>query len=51
MVDNPMYATGVGLLQFGLKQPQYGRFDKFNDEHLFAKIYHRMRDWFGEFLT
>jgi cell division protein FtsA len=50
MVNNPMYATGVGLVQFGMKRP-YGRFQKFNDEHLFAKVYHRMRDWFGEFLT
>ncbi len=51
MVDNPMYATGVGLLQCGVKQLHYGRFHKFNDDHLFAKLYHRMRDWFGEFLA
>jgi cell division protein FtsA len=51
MVHNPMYATGVGLVQFGMRQQPYGRLQKFNDEHLFAKIYHRMRDWFGEFLT
>jgi cell division protein FtsA len=50
MVDSPMYATGVGLLQYGLKQPAYGHFHKFSGEHLFTKIYHRMRDWFGEFL-
>ncbi len=51
MVDNPMYATGVGLLQYGLKQLPYGHSHKFDDEHLFAKIYYRMRDWFGEFLA
>jgi cell division protein FtsA len=51
MVDNPMYATGVGLLQCGVRQQTYGHVHKFSDEHLFAKIYHRMRDWFGEFLT
>jgi len=51
MVNSPMYATGVGLLQFAVKQHHYGRFHKFTDEHLFGKIYHRMRDWFGEFLA
>jgi len=51
LVNNPMYATGVGLVQFGMRQQPYGRLQKFNDEHLFAKIYHRMRDWFGEFLA
>jgi cell division protein FtsA len=50
LVENPMYATGVGLLQLGVKQHPYGHFHKFNDEHLFSKIYHRMRDWFSEFL-
>jgi cell division protein FtsA len=51
MVNNPMYATGVGLLQCGVKGLYSGQFHKFNDDHLFAKIYNRMRDWFGEFLT
>jgi len=51
MVNSPMYATGVGLLQFALKQHHYGRFQKSTDDHLFSKIYHRMRDWFGEFLA
>jgi cell division protein FtsA len=51
MVNSPMYATGVGLLQFGVEQHQYGHSNKFSDDHLFAKIYHRMRDWFGEYLS
>src|SRR5215468_2371296 len=51
MINSPMYATGVGLLQFAVKQHHYGRFHKFTDEHLFGKIYHRMRDWFSEFLA
>jgi cell division protein FtsA len=51
LVHNPMYATGVGLVQFGMRQQPYGRLQKFNDENLFIKIYHRMREWFGEFLT
>jgi cell division protein FtsA len=51
LVQEPMYATGVGLVQFGLKHQPYGRFNKFSDDHLFTKVYHRMRDWFGELLT
>ncbi|MGQ4809087.1 Cell division protein FtsA [Candidatus Entotheonellaceae bacterium PAL068K] len=50
MVSNPKYATGVGLVQYGVKQQPYGAFRKFNGEHLFARIYYRMRDWFSEFL-
>ena len=50
LVSNPMYATGVGLVQYGMKQQAYGRVHKFNDDHLFSRVYHRMRDWFGEFL-
>jgi cell division protein FtsA len=51
LVNNPMYATGVGLVQYGMKQQAYGRMHKFNDDHLFSRVYHRMRDWFGEFFT
>lgn len=51
MVDTPMHATGVGLLHFAIKGHHYGRFHKSSDDHLFGKIYHRMRDWFGEFLA
>src|SRR5262249_36150306 len=40
MVNSPMYATGVGLLQFAVKQHHYGRLHKFTDDHLFSKIYH-----------
>ena len=51
MVNSPMYATAVGLLQFAVKQRHYGHFQKFTDDHLFGKIYHRMHDWFSEFLA
>jgi hypothetical protein len=46
-----MYATGVGLVQYGIKQQAYGRSYKLNDEHLFGRVCQRMRDWFGEFFT
>jgi cell division protein FtsA len=51
VVSSPMYATSVGLLQFGVKQHHYGRVHKFSGDYLFTKIYHRMRDWFNEFLS
>lgn len=51
MVNSPMYATGVGLLQYAVKQHYYGRFHKVTDDHLFGKIYHRMRNWCSEFLA
>lgn len=50
LVKSPMYATGVGLLLYGAKQYYYGSQQKFTGEFLFSKIYHRMRDWFNEFL-
>lgn len=51
LVESPVFATGVGLLQYGVKQYPFGRFTKFGGEHLFARIYHRMREWFTEFMT
>src|SRR5207302_10051953 len=41
MVNSPMYATGVGLLQFALKQHHSGRLHKSTDDYLSGKIYHR----------
>ncbi len=51
MVDSPVYATGVGLLHFAINGHHYGRFQKLSDDHLFGRMYHRMRGWFGEFLA
>jgi cell division protein FtsA len=51
MVHSPMYATSVGLLQFGIRHHRYGHFQKFANGHLFGKTYHRMRNWFQEFLA
>lgn len=51
LVESPAYATGVGLLQYGVKQHPFGRFTKFGGDHLFARIYHRMREWCSEFMA
>ena len=48
VVNSPIYATGVGLVLHGLKQPGKNRF-KMGDENLFAKIKNRMREWLGEY--
>jgi cell division protein FtsA len=51
MVNQPTYATSVGLLQFGVRHHRYGHFPKFADGHIFGRAYHRMRNWFQEFLA
>lgn len=48
VVNSPIYATGVGLVLHGYKQPGKNRF-KMGDENLFAKVTKRMREWFNEY--
>ena len=48
VVNSPIYATGVGLVLHGVKQPGKNRF-KMGDENLFAKIKNRMKEWLGEY--
>jgi cell division protein FtsA len=48
VVSNPVYATGVGLVLYGSKQP--GRtFCRIRDDKIFSKVKHRMAEWLGEF--
>ncbi len=52
VVRSPMYATGVGLVLFGLSQRRADRGSRFRirDESIFGRVKQRMRDWFyGEF--
>jgi cell division protein FtsA len=51
MVNHPSYATSVGLLQFGVRHHGYGQGQRFSNGRLFGKAYHRMRNWFQEFLA
>ena len=50
IVKNPVHATGAGLLLFAAKQQQ-GRLLQFAGQGLFSRFYHRMRDWFTEFVS
>ncbi len=47
VVRSPMYATGVGLVLYGLAQNDRGtsRF-RIRDESIFRRVRQRMRDWF-----
>jgi cell division protein FtsA len=48
VVNNPMYATGVGLVLYGKRHRSEGRF-KSSDRNLFGKLAQRMKRWFSEF--
>ena len=50
IVKNPVHATGAGLLLFAAKQHQ-GRLHQFAGQGLFSRFYHRMRDWFTDFVS
>jgi cell division protein FtsA len=52
VVRSPMYATGVGLVMFGLQQARGRTPSRFRirDEGTFGRVKQRMREWFfGEF--
>jgi cell division protein FtsA len=52
VVRSPMYATGVGLVLYGLSKHRGDRGTRFRirDESIFGRVKQRMRDWFyGEF--
>ncbi len=48
VVRSPMYATGVGLVLFGLSQSRTRTQSRFRirDESIFGRVKQRMRDWF-----
>lgn len=48
VVKNPMYATGVGLVLYGARNPEGKRFTN-GDSRLFARVLRRMKEWFLEF--
>jgi cell division protein FtsA len=51
VVNSPMYATGVGLVLYGLKhQHEQGDTRRFRvgEPRLFAKVAQRMKSWFAE---
>jgi cell division protein FtsA len=48
VVRSPMYATGVGLVLFGLSENRSQNQSRFRirDESIFGRVKQRMRDWF-----
>ncbi|MGQ9646783.1 MAG: cell division protein FtsA [Thermodesulfobacteriota bacterium] len=48
LVNNPMYATGVGLVLYGSRNMAQSRFKK-GEGKIFTKVTHRMKEWIGEF--
>lgn len=48
VVSSPIYATGVGLVLYGMKR-QEKIFFRIRKDNLFAKVRNRMVDWFSEF--
>lgn len=48
VVSSPVYATGVGLVLFGMKR-QDKNFFRLRENNLFHKVKNRMGDWFSEF--
>ncbi len=48
VVSSPIYATGVGLVLYGMKR-QDKNFFRIREDHLFSKVRYRMTDWLSEF--
>lgn len=48
VVSSPIYATGVGLVLYGMKR-QEKNFFRVRKDNLFGKVKNRMVDWFSEF--
>jgi cell division protein FtsA len=50
VIDNPIYATGVGLIKYGFNyREEGGREAYFRGRNIFGKITQRMKKWFGEY--
>jgi cell division protein FtsA len=49
VVNNPMYATAVGLVIFGAKNRSESKF-RIRDSNVFNRVMTRMRKWFQEIL-
>jgi cell division protein FtsA len=47
VVNNPMYATGVGLVLYGARHHQTRKF-RIRDKNIFDRIMNRMKKWFKD---
>lgn len=48
IIANPIYSTGVGLVQYGYSSNGRGKI-RIRDENIFGKVFDRMKNWFQEF--
>lgn len=48
VISSPIYATGVGLVLYGMRRQERNHF-RIRDDNIFSKVRHRMTDWFSEF--
>ena len=48
IIDNPVYAAGVGLVLHGMKRQERSTF-RVRDDKILSKVKHRMSDWLSEF--
>lgn len=48
ILDSPIYATGVGLVQYGFKHRKENGPSRFRGRNIFGKIIGRMQSWVGE---
>ena len=50
IIANPIYSTGVGLVQFGAMHPENkDKKIRIRDENIFKKVFETMKNWFQEF--
>jgi cell division protein FtsA len=49
VVNNPMYATGVGLLLYAAKNHNPQKF-RIRDANIFSRLVARMKKWFREII-
>jgi len=50
IIANPIYSTGVGLVQYGATNPENNiRKIRIRDENIFNKVFDSMKNWFQEF--
>jgi len=49
VVNNPMYATGVGLVLYGARNREKKKF-RIRDNNIFNRIMKRMKSWFKEII-
>jgi len=49
IISSPIYTTGTGLVLYGMRHQDEGRFGKTSsDDHIFGGVFKRMKDWFQD---